>query len=100
MDRDRAFSLCDVVSKGFEARCTAEDGTLYFWHRNYGVRIEKRTGRATLLTDPTALPDGRWVATSLGAKELRAAASKRTSHSGDAKVSGTRAVKRGRDGAP
>jgi hypothetical protein len=39
------------------------------------VRIEKRTGRATLLTDPTVLPEVRWVATSLGAKELEASAS-------------------------
>ncbi len=100
MDRDRAFSLRDVVSKGFEARCTAEDGTLYFWHRNYGVRIEKRTGRATLLTDPAALPDGRWVATSLGAKELRAAVSKRTSRSSDAHPPGRSPAKHGRDGAP
>jgi hypothetical protein len=75
--RERTFSLGDVVSKGFEARCVAEDGTLYFWHRNYGVRIEKRSGKATLLTDPSALPDARWVATSLGARELKAATAQR-----------------------
>jgi hypothetical protein len=74
--RERTFSLSDVVSKGFEARCIAADGALYFWHRDFGVRVEKRTGKATLLTDPTALPDAKWVATSLGAKELEAAASK------------------------
>ena len=74
--RERTFSRSDVVAKGFEARCIAKDGALYFWHRNFGVRIEQRTGKATLLTDPTALPDARWVATSLGAKELKAAASK------------------------
>lgn len=73
MKRDRTFSLSDVISKGFEARCIAEDGAHYFWHRNYGVRIEKRTGKATLLTDPSTLPDAPWVATSLGAKELAAA---------------------------
>ena len=76
MKRERTFSLSDVVSKGFEASCSAKDGELYFWHRNFGVRIERRTGKATLLTDPTALPEARWVATSLGAKELKAAASK------------------------
>jgi len=74
--RERTFSLSDVVSKGFEASCMAEDGALYFWHRDFGVRVEKRTGEATLLTDPSALPEARWVATSLGAKELDAAASK------------------------
>jgi hypothetical protein len=74
--RDPTFSLSDVVSKGFEATYTAKDGTLYFWHRNFGVKIEKRTGKATLLTDPDGLPETRWVATSLGAKELQAAASK------------------------
>ena len=76
MKRERTFSLSDVVSKGFEARCVAADGALYFWHRDFGVRVEKRTGEATLLTDPSALPDARWVATSLGVKELEAAASK------------------------
>ncbi len=76
MKRERTFSLSDVVSKGFEASCMAEDGALYFWHRDFGVRVEKRTGEATLLTDPSALPEARWVATSLGAKELEAAASK------------------------
>ena len=74
MKRERTFSLSEVVSQGFEARCSAEDGALYFWHRNFGVRVEKRTGTATLLTDPSALPQARWVATSLGAKELKAAA--------------------------
>ena len=76
MKRERTFSRSDVVAKGFEARCIAKDGALYFWHRNYGVRIEKRTGKATLLTDPTVLHEARWVATSLGAKERKAAASK------------------------
>jgi len=71
---DSTFSRSEVVSRGFEASCIAEDGALYFWHRNFGVRVEKRTGTATLLTDPSALPEARWVATSLGAKELKAAA--------------------------
>jgi hypothetical protein len=76
MKGDATFSLSDVVSKGFEASCIAKDGTLYFWHRNFGVRIEQRTGRATLQTDPTVLPDAPWIATSVGAKELEAAAAK------------------------
>ena len=76
MKRERTFSLSDVVSQGFEASCVAKDGALYFWHRDFGVRIERRTGEATLLTDPSVLPDTPWVATSLGAKELEAAAEK------------------------
>lgn len=76
MDRERTFSLSDVVAKGFEATCIAKDGAVYFWHRNFGVRIEKRSGKSTLLTDPAALPDVPWVATTLGAKELEAAASR------------------------
>lgn len=76
MKRGRTFSLSEVVSKGFEAHCIAADGALYFWHRDFGVRVEKRTGEATLLTDPTALPEAQWVATSLGVKELEAAALK------------------------
>jgi hypothetical protein len=74
VNRERTFSLSEVVSQGFEARCVAEDGALYFWHRTFGVRIETRTGKASLLTDPRALPDARWVATSLGEKEIEAAA--------------------------
>jgi hypothetical protein len=77
--RARTFIRSDAVAKGFEASCIAEDGALYFWHPNFGVRVEKGTGKATLLTDPTALPEARWVATSLGAKELEEAAPRPTS---------------------
>ena len=74
MDRDCAFSLTDVVSKGFEATCVGKDGALYFWHGSFGVRVEQRSGKATLLTDPADLPDAPWNATSTGAKELEAEA--------------------------
>jgi len=74
VERDGTFDLSDVVSKGFEARYIARGGVLYFWHGNFGVKIERRSGKATLLTDPAVLPDAGWVATSLGAKELEAAA--------------------------
>ena len=75
MKRERTFSRSDVVSKGFEATCVAEDGAHYFWHRNFGVRIDRHTGQATLLMDSALLPDAPWIATSVGAKELEAAAS-------------------------
>lgn len=67
------YSLSDVVARGFEASCVTDD-TIYFWHRNFGVRIEKRTSKMTLLTDPKVLPKAPWLATKLGVKELEAAA--------------------------
>jgi hypothetical protein len=72
MKAERTYSLHEVISGEFEARCVAKGGTLYFWHRNYGVRINRRTGKATLLTDPALLPDAPWTATSLGMAELEA----------------------------
>jgi hypothetical protein len=72
---DRTFSRREVVSMGFEASCVASDGTVYFWHRNFGVRIDRHTGQATLLMDSALLPDAPWAATRVGAKELEAAAS-------------------------
>ena len=77
MKSERTFSLSDVLSKGFEACCIAPDGAHYVWRRSFGVRIDRRTGQATVLTDPTVLPDATWVATSLGARQLEAAAPKR-----------------------
>ncbi len=74
MDNERAFTLRDVVTMGFEAQCVARDGSRYFWHRHFGVRVDTRNGKATLLTDPAALPDVTWHATSTGLRELEAAA--------------------------
>lgn len=76
MERDGSFSLSDVVSRGFEATCVGSDGALYFWHGTFGVKVEKRTGKATLLTDARALPDRPWSATRVGAAELEAEAAK------------------------
>ncbi len=73
MATERTYSTGEVISQGFEARCVARDGTLYFWHRTYGVKISKRTGKATLLTDPSVLPDALWTATRLGVAEIVAA---------------------------
>jgi len=73
---DSTFDLSDVVSKGFEASCVGRDGALYFWHGTFGVKVDRRTGKATLLTDPRALPDMAWMPTSLGAEELEAAVAK------------------------
>jgi hypothetical protein len=75
---ERTYSLHEVISGGFEAQCVARGGTLYFWHRNYGVRIDRRTGRSTLLTDPGRLPDAPWTPTSLGMAELAEPRARRT----------------------
>jgi len=69
-----AFTLRDVVSKGFEARCVGPDGDRYLWHRDYGLRVEARTGCTTLITDPVALPESVWFPTRLGLAELERAA--------------------------
>ena len=76
MNTDGTYSLNEVVAQGFEASCVGEDRAIYFWHRNYGVRIERRSGKAQLLTDPSALADMPWTPTCLGIKELEAAALK------------------------
>jgi hypothetical protein len=76
VNADGTFSLSEVVARGFEASCVGRDRAVYFWHRNFGVRIERRTGRAQLLTDPSVLPDMAWMPTSVGAKELEAATAK------------------------
>jgi hypothetical protein len=73
MATERTYRLAEVISQGFEARCVTRDGTLYFWHRTYGVKINKRTGKAVLLTDPSVLPDALWTATRLGLAEMSAA---------------------------
>jgi hypothetical protein len=70
VDTDGTFSLSEVIAKGFEASCVGRDRALYFWHRNFGVRVERRSGKATLLTDPSVLPDMRWTPTSTGARQL------------------------------
>lgn len=73
MANEHTFKLSDVVALGFEASCVSLDGTVYFWHRNFGVRIDRRTGKMALVTDPKVLPDGDWTATRVGVKELEAA---------------------------
>ena len=73
MEHGLTFTLQDVVSLGFEARCVGPDGARYTWHRDVGVRVETRTGHTTLLTDPAELPDALWFPTPLGLEELETA---------------------------
>ncbi len=77
MQADGSYSLNEVVALGFEASAVGSDHTVYFWHHNWGVRIERRTGKAQLVTDPSALPDLPWKPTTVGARELEIADSLR-----------------------
>jgi hypothetical protein len=73
VQEDGSYSLQEVVSLGFEASAVGSDRTVYFWHHNWGVRIERRTGKAHLVTDPSVMPDLHWKPTSTGARELEIA---------------------------
>ena len=73
MQPDGSYSLKEVVSLGFEACAHDGDHTVYFWHHHWGVRIERRTGKTQLLTDPSFLPDLPWRPTSAGVHQLEIA---------------------------
>ena len=73
MEHDSALTLRDVLAMGVEAQCVTGDGTHYFWRGTFGVKIERRGRKATLLTDPDLLPDVTWFPTSVGLKQLEAA---------------------------
>ena len=70
MDHLVAFTLSDVVRKGFEARCVGPDGSRYLWHGDAGLRTDVRTACATRITDLAVLPDSPWFPTRLGLEEL------------------------------
>lgn len=65
------YTRGEVTARGFEARCTTDDSVEYLWHLGYGLRADRRSGSRTLITDPSVVPEGPWLATELGAKELR-----------------------------
>ena len=79
MEHDPAFTLRDVLAMGFEAQCVTRDGARYFWRRTFGIKVDMRSGKATLLTDPAVLPDVTWFPTGLGWKQLEAEAAERES---------------------
>jgi hypothetical protein len=72
VENERTFTVQDVVRMGFEAQCVAPDGSRYFWHGRFGVKVGLHSGEATLLTDPAVLPDVTWFATSTGLREIEA----------------------------
>ena len=64
------YSREEVLACGFEARCVGPDGARYLWHGDCGLRVESRTRRTTLISDPSLLPEGMWFPTRLGLEEL------------------------------
>jgi hypothetical protein len=74
VQHDSALTLREVLAMGVEAQCVTGDGTHYFWRGTFGVRIERQGRKAMLLTDPGLLPDVTWFPTSVGLKQLEAAA--------------------------
>lgn len=64
------YSLEEVLSRGFEARCVGPDGTRYLWCQGSGLRVDPHTNETMLLTDATRLLDGPWLPTSFGLRQL------------------------------
>ena len=70
-DRPEIFTRTEVTAQGFEASCIDATGVRFLWHLDSGLRVDARSGTTVLITDPAALPEGPWSATSLGEEELR-----------------------------
>jgi hypothetical protein len=66
-----SFTRGEVTARGFEARCIQGGSVEYLWHLGYGLRADRSDGSTILITDPAQLPEGPWLATDLGAEELR-----------------------------
>jgi hypothetical protein len=69
-DQPGTFTRAEVTGRGFEARCIPDDSVEYLWHRDCGLKADRKTGVRTLIVDPAAVPDGPWRATELGRREL------------------------------
>lgn len=72
MFRKAGFTKDEMLAGGFEAHCIDADGVRYLWHEGYGLRVDERRQRSTLLLDADSLPEGPWSATDLGLRELEA----------------------------
>ncbi len=70
MAQETTYTLTDVLGLGFEATCTAADGTRYLWHGSYGLRIDQTSERTILLIETAGLPESPWIATAWGEGEL------------------------------
>ncbi len=65
-----SFSLHEVLTAGFEARCVGVDGARYLWCQGSGLRVDPCTHVTTLVGDPSALPEAGWTATRFGLQQL------------------------------
>lgn len=64
------FTRSEVTAQGFEARCVVDGRVVYLWHRDCGLRFDPDDGSTLLISDADALPEGRWMATEWGLREL------------------------------
>lgn len=69
-DQLATYTRAEVTGRGFEARCLVDGAVEYLWHRGFGLKADRETGATTLIVDPSAVPEGPWVATELGRREL------------------------------
>lgn len=76
LEQEHNYTLDDVLSRGFEARCAGVDGTRYLWHGKCGLRVDSRIGTTTMIIDPEGLPQGPWTATVWGEEEIREGATR------------------------
>ena len=63
-------SVSQLRRLGFESRCADCDGARYLWHDGCGLRVDPDSLAVTLITDAARLPEGPWVPTELGQREL------------------------------
>jgi hypothetical protein len=70
VDHETLYTLTDVLGLGFEATCTAADGTRFLWHGCYGLRMDPTSERTILVTDTAGLPESPWTPTAWGREEL------------------------------
>jgi hypothetical protein len=70
MPQDGTYTRSDVLSAGFEACCVDDERFRYVCHNGIAIRIDDQRRTRALVTNPRHLPQGPWMATPLGEREL------------------------------
>lgn len=70
MDHQTTYTLTDVLGLGFEASCTAADGTRFLWHGRYGLRMDPTSECTILMIDTAGWPESPWTPSAWGREEL------------------------------